>query len=62
MMHALLQAVLLIALGICAAATINLLFDWRRNKRLDAWMKEPRYLPSCASAGAIRPARPGRPS
>lgn len=62
MMLAMLQALLLIALGVGVAATINLLFDWRRNRRIDRWMKEPRYLPACASAGAIRPARPGRRS
>lgn len=57
MMLALLQAVFLMALGVGVAATINLLFDWRRNKRLDKWLAEPRYLPTCASAGTVRPGR-----
>lgn len=57
MMRECLQALLLIALGVGVAATINLLFDWRRNKRLDKWMEEPRYLPACASAGTVRPGR-----
>ncbi len=53
----LVQALLLIAIGIGAASTINLLFDWRRNHYLDKWMEEPRYLPACASAGTVRPGR-----
>ncbi len=57
MMLALIQAVLLIALGVCGAATINLLFDWRRNRLLARWGQERRYLPSCASAGTVRPGR-----
>lgn len=58
MMRELFQAMLLIAIGIGAASTINLLFDWRRNKRMDAWLKEPRYLPTCVIAGSVRPGRP----
>ena len=56
------QALLLIGLGICLPAAFNVLFDWRRNKRMDRWMQERRYLPTCAIAGSVRPARPGRPS
>ena len=58
MMRELLQALLLIAVGIGAASTINLLFDWRRNRLLARWGQERRYLPSCASAGTVRPGRP----
>lgn len=57
MMRECLQALLLIALGVGVASTINLLFDWRRNKRIDQWLEEPRYLPACASAGTVRPGR-----
>lgn len=62
MMLALIQALLLIALGVAGAATINLVFDWRRNHYRDKWLEERRYLPTCAAAGVIRPSRPGRPS
>lgn len=48
------QAVFLIFIGIAVAASINTLFDWRRNKRLDKWNEEPRNLPLCASSGAVR--------
>lgn len=56
-MQELLQALFLIALGVGVAATVNLLFDWRRNQRLDRWMAEPRYLPACAIAGTVRRGR-----
>ena len=58
MMRELSQALLLIAVGIGAASTINLLFDWRRNRALDKWMEETRSLPTCVIAGSVRPGRP----
>ncbi len=58
MIGALLQALFLIALGVGVAGTANLIFDWRRNHYRDEWMKERRYLPTCASAGSVRPGRP----
>lgn len=57
MMRELFQALLLIGIGIGAASTINLLFDWRRNRALDKWMEAPRSLPACALAGSVRPGR-----
>lgn len=48
------QALFLIFVGIGIASTINVVFDWRRNKRLDKWNEEPRNLPLCASAGTVR--------
>ena len=47
------QALFLIFVGIGIASTINVVFDWRRNKRIDEWHAERRYLPVCASAGTV---------
>lgn len=47
------QALFLIFIGIAVAASINAVFDWRRNKRIDKWLEERRYLPVCASAGTV---------
>lgn len=47
------QALFLIFIGVAVAATVNTIFDWRRNKRIDKWNAEPRNLPLCASAGTV---------
>lgn len=47
------QALFLIFVGIGIASTINVIFDWRRNKHIDKWNEERRYLPACASAGTV---------
>lgn len=57
-----LLALLLIGIGICLPATINLLFGWRQRRRVRAYQEGVVYLPWCASAGVLRPARPGRRS
>ncbi len=57
MMLALLQAIFLIALGVGAALTANLLFGWRQRRRVQAYREGVVYLPWCASAGTVRPGR-----
>ena len=56
-MLALVQALLLIAIGICGAATINLVFGWRQRRAVQAYREGVVYLPWCASAGTVRPGR-----
>lgn len=51
-------ALLLIGLGICLPATINLVFGWRQRRRVRAYQQGVVYLPWCASAGTVRPGRP----
>ncbi|MCS6287737.1 MAG: hypothetical protein H8K10_02025 [Nitrospira sp.] len=53
-----LLAGLLICVGICLPATINLLFGWRQRRRVEAYRRGVVYLPWCASAGTVRPGRP----
>jgi hypothetical protein len=50
-------ALLLITIGICLPATINLLFDWRQRRRVQAYREGVVYLPWCAMAGTVRPGR-----
>lgn len=56
-MQALLQALVLIGVGVLGASTINLVFGWRQRRRVQAYQEGVVYLPWCASAGTVRPGR-----
>ena len=47
-------ALLLLTIGICLPATINLLFDCLQRRRVQAYREGVVYLPWCASAGTVR--------
>lgn len=53
-------ALALIGLGIGLPAVINAVFGWRQRRRVAAYRAGVVYLPWCAAAGVLRPARPVR--
>ena len=50
-------ALVLITIGVCLPATINLLFDCWQRRRVKAYQEGVRFLPWSASAGTVRPGR-----